>query len=56
MSDAFPAQGPAAPGTGPCPHEDLKDEVETARRAALLSWITVAMSLLALLLVNGSAP
>jgi hypothetical protein len=33
-----------------------EDEVATARRAALVSWITVAISLLALFLVTGTVP
>jgi len=33
-----------------------EDEVATARRRALVSWITVAISLLALLLVSGTVP
>ena len=33
-----------------------KDEVAVARRAALVSWITVVISLLALFLVNGTIP
>jgi hypothetical protein len=32
------------------------DEVATARRAALTSWIAVVISLLALFLVNGPIP
>ena len=32
------------------------DEVATAKRAAVSSWIAVAISLLALLVVNGFMP
>lgn len=36
--------------------ESDDETVETARRAALVSWISVAISLLALFLVNGLIP
>ena len=38
------------------PTPESKDEVATTRRAALVSWIAVAISLLTLLLANGPLP
>ena len=38
------------------PDPEPNDEVATTRRAAVVSWIAVAISLLTLLLANGPLP